>query len=389
MDYATAYDLGDRKRGGGINEDSVAIAVFEDGHRSGITNSAGGRSDAIDETDAIGESDVVDETDAADEADETVAADETDAALPRSRTTATFALADGAGGYEAGDVASYVASTVVPEHLAEVAIRAARSDPGAFDVDLDGAAPDRPSAATIQGAIVDAIQVAHREILGYVNEAGQPAFTTIVAGIAVDGELHYGWVGDSRLYVCNAVHGTIEQLTHDHSVVAELADAGEIDEVEAHVHPRGNEITNALGGHPGTDPEGATVDVETHTVPLFAEDVVLVTSDGVIDAQTDAPSLHDRYVAAGRSDDVAEEIREAVVTDDELGDAVLGADSLDAACVDLIDLANDRGGKDNLSAILFRDRSLRPSPDEEHMPTRELYPDEPVEDRQTVILPDE
>ncbi len=357
MDYATAYDVGDRKRERGINEDSVAISIFQDGHRQGRTD------------------------------DRTAAG--TDDGQPVDRTTATFALADGAGGYEAGDVASYIASTVVPEHLADVAIRAARSDPGAFDVDLGDVAPDTPSAATIQGAIADAVRAAHRAVLGYVNDSGQPAFTTIVAGIIVDGELHYGWVGDSRLYVCNERHETIEQLTHDHSVVTELADAGEIDDVEAHVHPRGNEITNALGGHPGSDPTEATVDVETHTVPIYAEDVVFATSDGIIDAQTDAPALHDRYVAAGRSDEVAETITAEVVTDDDLRQTILAADSLAAAGETLLDLANDRGGKDNLSAILCRDPSLAASPSTERMPTRELYPDEPVEDRQTVILPDE
>jgi serine/threonine protein phosphatase PrpC len=360
MDYATAYDVGDRKRERGINEDSVAISVFQDGHRQGRTDQADG--DAEDE-----------------------GADD----QPTDRSVATFALADGAGGDEAGDVASYIASTVVPERLADVAIRAARSDPDAFDVDLGDAAPDRPSAATLQGAIADAVRAAHRAVLGYVNESGQPAFTTIVAGIAVDGELHYGWVGDSRLYVCNDRHETIEQLTHDHSVVTELADAGEIDEVEAHVHPRGNEITNALGGHPGTDPTEATVEVETHTVPIYAEDVVFATSDGIIDAQTDAPSLHDRYVAAGRTDEVAETITEQVVTDADLRETILDADSLAAAGDRLLTLANDRGGKDNLSAILCQDPTLGPSPSSDRMPTRELYPDEPVEDRQTVILPDE
>ena len=359
MDYATAYDVGDRKRNGGINEDSVSICVFEDGHRSGRVDQDGDPAAPTDET------------------------------PPTNRHVATFALADGAGGYEAGDVASYVASTVVPERLVDVAIRAARSDPAAFDVDLGDAAPQRPSAATVQGAIADAIRAAHRAVLGYVNDAAQPAFTTIVAGVAVGGELHYGWVGDSRLYVSNERHETIEQLTRDHSVVADLQDAGEIDDVEAHVHPRGNEITNALGGHPGTDPADATVDVETHTVPLYAEDVVFATSDGVIDAQTDAPSLHDRYIADDRSDDLADEIREAVVTDDELLDAILAADSLEGACGTLIDLANHRGGKDNTSVLLCRDPTLAETPGSDRMPTRELYPDEPVEDRQTVILPDE
>jgi len=356
MDYATAYDVGDRKRDRGINEDSVAVSVFEDGHRSGT----GGEN-----------------------------ASASEATRPRNRSVATFALADGAGGYEAGDVASYIASTVVPERLADLAIRAARSDPAAFDVDLGDVAPAQPSPAAIRRAIVDAVQAAHRAVLGYVNDAGQPAFTTVVAGVAVGGELHYGWVGDSRLYVVNGEHGTIERLTRDHSVVAELRAAGEIDEVEAHVHPRGNEITDALGGHPGTGPGDDRVAVETHTVPLYAEDVVFATSDGIVDAQTDAPSLHDRYLAADRPEEAGDAIREAVVTDDDLRDHLLAADSLDGAARGLVDLANDRGGKDNVSAVLCRDPTLASTPPADDMPTREPEHDGSVAERQTVILPDE
>jgi len=84
-----------------------------------------------------------------------------------------------------------------------------------------------------------------------------------------------------------------------------------------------------------------------------------VTSDGLIDAQTDAPALYERYVEAGRSDEAAEEVRDAVVTDEEIRDLVLGSDSLDDAASGLIDLSNDRGGKDNLSVIFARDPRSR------------------------------
>ncbi|MFB6310264.1 MAG: PP2C family serine/threonine-protein phosphatase [Salinirussus sp.] len=346
MEYATAFDVGDRKRDeGGLNEDSVAVAAVEDGHRDGI--------------------------------------DEDDA----TRGAVAFALADGAGGHAAGDVASYIASTLVVEELVSVAARGARSDPTPFGIDFEDPLPEPATAVSVQSAIDGAIQSAHRDVLAYAERAGEAALTTVVAGVAVDGQLHYGWVGDSRLYVCNAVEETIELVTKDHSVVTELADAGEVDEVEAHVHPRGHEITHAVGGHPAEAGAGANVPVETHTVPLYAEDVVLVTSDGLIDAQTDAPVLHDRYVAAGRSEDVADEIREAVVTDDEIADHVFDADGLQGAADALIELGNDRGGKDNLSTILFRDQSLRETPADP--PTRAIDPDERVEDRETVIVPDE
>jgi len=361
MRYATALDVGDRKRSDGINEDSVAVMAFEDGHREGYQ---GRRRD-----NAATAGDVPDR--------------------PANRGVAVFALADGAGGYDAGDVASYVASTVVVEELATVGLRAARSDPGAFDVELEAPLPDRLSAVDAQAAIDEAIQIAHRQILSYAEASDQAAMSTIVAGVAVDGELHYGWVGDSRAYVLNRPHERVEQLTRDHSVVADLVEADELDPVEAQVHPRGNEITNALGGYPGDGAEASTVPVETHTVPCYAEDVLLVTSDGLIDAQTDARDLHEQYLAADRDEDAAEAVREAVVTDAEIAEAVFEAPTLQTAADDLVALANGRGGKDNVSTLLLADDAFPETPAASRLPVRAIDPDEDVEDRHTVIVPDE
>jgi serine/threonine protein phosphatase PrpC len=365
MHYATHYDVGDRKRDGGINEDSVAVSVIEQGHRSGLT------------TDGIGEYGTGERDDEED--------------TPANRSAAVFALADGAGGHDAGDVASYLATTVICEELAPVVAEASRRDPDDFDVDIDESLlPDRRGATDLQTAVADAIVAAHRDVVRYAAESGTQAYTTVVAGLVVDGEVHYGWVGDSRAYLVNGVRESIELLTKDHGVVQELLDRGEVDDVAAHVHPRGNEITRALGGAGDGDPETASVPVETNSVPLFAEDVLLVTSDGLIDAQTDAPALYERYVEAGRSDEAAEEVRDAVVTDEEIRDLVLGSDSLDDAASGLIDLSNDRGGKDNLSVIFARDPTLPPTPGEdEGMPVRAIDPDDPVEDRETVIVPGE
>ena len=357
MEYATHYDVGDRKREGGINEDSVSLSVFEQGHRSGLDPDASGTADDA----------------------------------PANRSAAVFALADGAGGHDAGDIASYLAATVICDELTPIATRAGRRDPDAFGLAVDDSLlPDRPSAADVQNAVEAAVVAAHREVVRYAAESGTQAYTTVVAGVVVDGECHYGWVGDSRAYLVNAARESIELLTRDHGVVRELSDRGEIDDVEAHVHPRGNEITRALGGPGDGDPETATVPVDTNTVSLFAEDVLLVTSDGLVDAQTDAPALYEGYVDAGRSDEAAEAVRDAVVTDAEIRDAVLAADTLDDASTDLVDLANDRGGKDNLSTILLRDPTFPSTPPEgEGMPVRAIDPDDPIEERETVLVPDE
>jgi len=216
-----------------------------------------------------------------------------------------------------------------------------------------------------------------------------PASQRTRAGIYADGKLHYGWVGDSRAYVVNSARETISPLTRDHAVVQEWVDSDEIDPVEAHVHPNGNEITRALGGSGYEDPGEATVQVDTRTVRLYAEDTVLATSDGLIDAQTDAPGLYEEYVDSDRADAVADRIREAVVTDDEIRDVVLDASSLDAASKEFVALANDRGGKDNISVLLFADSALPETPESGGMPVRDIDPDLDISERDTVIMTDE
>jgi len=413
MRYATCYDVGDRKRPDGINEDSLAVSVFEDGHREGYLGpdrGAGGRADA--DPDARGDAARNGEPDA-------------DPGPATTRSTAVLVLADGAGGHEAGDAASYIATTRVAEELAPVAVRAAREDPGAFGLDLpvvdpapdspeqdleptartdgegdeatdgegpadgDGAESDaeatsdpagsgRPREDRFHDAIAAAIQRAHRDVLAYASEAGTAAYTTVVAGLVVGGRFHYGWVGDSRAYVCNAAHGHIARLTEDHAVVEQLYADGELDGVEAQVHPRGNELTRAVGGRG----DAGGVAVETASVDLFAEDVLLLTSDGLPDAQSAAPALYDRYVGSGRGEDAAARVREQVVTDADIREWVLGADSLSAAADRLIAEGNDRGGKDNLSVLLAQDPTLSETP--ARLPVRGRDP-HPAHRRETVV----
>jgi len=295
-------------------------------------------------------------------------------------------LADGAGGHDAGDVASYIATTVVAENLAPVAIHAARSHPEEFDIDIPPAVqPETMGPEDIQTGLENAIIKAHREIIRYADESGTQSYTTVVAGVFADGYLHLGWVGDSRAYLVNDTREEIVPLTKDHAVVEEWADQGEIDDVEAHVHPDGNQITRALGGSGHEDPDRAMVEVDTRSVRLFAEDTVLATSDGLIDAQTDAPELYEEYVAADRSEEMAESVLEAVVTDEEIRDVVLSADSLDEAAAEYVTLSNERGGKDNISVLLFEDETLAPTPTG-GVPVRAADPDVDLSERDTVII---
>ena len=453
MQYTTNYDIGDRKRGQGINEDSVAVTVFEEGHRDGYrgltrpadladdtdedvseeaaADDADGGEDETAETDTPtavyeppADDEAADDTDGAsadavaaavesvddgvtesDEADaetgdeETAEDDESaesdaddpetdETARPANRSAGVFVLADGAGGHDAGDVASYIATTVISEHLAPVAINTVRSHPEGFDVDIDPSVlPDTLGEEDVQTGLQNAIVDAHREIIRYASESGTQSYTTVVAGVYADGYLHVGWVGDSRAYLVNDANEEIIPLTKDHAVVEEMADDGEIDDVEAHVHPNGNEITRALGGSGYEDPDRATVEVDTHSVRLFAEDTVLVTSDGLVDAQTDAPDLYNEYIAADRSEEAADRVRDAVVTDEEIRDVLLAADSMDSAAKEYVTLANERGGKDNISVLLFEDGTLPPTPSG-GLPVRAADPDIDVSERDTVIIND-
>ncbi|AAV46109.1 protein phosphatase 2C like phosphatase [Haloarcula marismortui ATCC 43049] len=402
MRYSTNYDIGDRKRGQGINEDSVSLTVFEEGHRDGYRGQDRPQSQDPATADDSETADATDETagteTAAYTAADTDGADiddadtsETDGSgQPMNRSAGVFVVADGAGGHDAGDIASYITTTIVAEHLAPVAIRTARSYPGDFDVDVArDVLPDPPGERELETAVAEAITAAHREIIRYANETGTQSYTTVVAGIYADGKLHYGWVGDSRAYVVNSARETISPLTRDHAVVQEWVDSDEIDPVEAHVHPNGNEITRALGGSGYEDPDEATVGVDTRTVRLYEEDTVLATSDGLIDAQTDAPELYEEYVDSDHAESVAERIRDEVVTDEEIRDVVLGASSLDAASREFVSLANDRGGKDNISVLLFADSALPKTPESGGMPVRDIDPDLDISERDTVIMTDE
>lgn len=360
MYYASRCDLGDRKRNQNdrlppgeqyVNEDSTAALVFDDIHRS------------------------------------------------TEREAGVFVVADGAGGEDAGDVASYLATSVISRELADYVIETLTEDPAGADVDIpEGVSPggDRVDPET---AIEEAVGAAQSRIVKYAkaaeSEEADPndpfrAYTTVVVGI-YDGErLHYGWVGDTRAYVINTAAEQIAPLTKDHSEVQALEDAGAIDETEALVHPDSHKIRRAVGGTSFSDLEDS-VEVDTDSVDLYADDVLLFTSDGLIDAYPDIDKLNRRYQVA--TDDekasVAEEIRETVVTDDDIREIVLEGDSLDATAERFVKFSNEKGGKDNLSILLVHAEGLPSTPDP--LPARgfEEREEKNVIEQETTIVPPE
>jgi len=204
-----------------------------------------------------------------------------------------FAVADGMGGAKAGEVASAIA--------AEAFEGAGRS----------GEAPE----AQLTGIAREANRRIYE--LAATDESHRGMGTTLTAAMVHGEEVSLGHVGDSRAYRLR--DGTLEQLTRDHSLVGELERSGQISSEAAEHHPQRSIITRALGPEPD-------VDVDTYTIAGRDGDVFLLCSDGLT----------------------------SMISDDELAAIVRGAPSLDRAAETLVRAANQSGGKDNITVILFR-----------------------------------
>ena len=162
-----------------------------------------------------------------------------------------WAVADGAGGHQAGDVAA----RIVAEALSEV--------------------PSGLGAAELLAEVRLRIIHAHDSIRAEAARRGGHAIlaTTVVALLAHRSHYACLWAGDSRAYLLRG--GRLSQVTHDHSLVQELVDAGAISPEEALTHPRANVITRAVGA------DFATIDLDKVTERLRPGDRFLLCSDGV------------------------------------------------------------------------------------------------------------
>jgi protein phosphatase len=214
-------------------------------------------------------------------------------------------LADGMGGYNAGEVASGMAVELI---TAEMKKQLSAKKPA--DLDEESARQlieehaGRANAAIFQSA------------------QSQPQYsgmgTTLVVALWHDNRISVGHVGDSRLYRLR--DGKLSQVTRDHSLLQEQIDSGMITKAQARHSQNKNLVTRAVG----IDPE---VDTEVHTYPVLAGDIYLMCSDGLNDMVTDE--------------------------DIELTLASLAA-NLPLAAQQLVQQACDNGGRDNVSVILVR-----------------------------------
>ena len=203
-----------------------------------------------------------------------------------------FAIADGMGGAQAGELASRLAAAAVGR--------------------------DEASGLTGGDRVLALIEAANRSV--YERAAGDESVsgmgTTMTVALVEDDQVWVGHVGDSRAYLLR--DGALEQVTEDHSLVAELIRSGRLTPDEAGDHPHRSVITRALG----TDPDVA---VDVMPVPTQPGDVFLLCSDGLTDM---------------------------ISTRDILG-AVEDSRDLDDAARSLVDAANGGGGEDNITVVLF------------------------------------
>jgi len=225
-------------------------------------------------------------------------------------------LADGMGGYNAGEVASGIAVQIVAELASEGASRQELND-------IDSHSGLMRQSIILRDAVYRSNKIIFQTAQSQTHCEGMG--TTIVACMFYDDKVSIAHVGDSRAYRLRG--GQFDQMTLDHSLLQELVDRGFYSEEEAMRSTNRNYVTRALGVEP-------TVEVEVHEYDVLPDDVYLLCSDGLPDMVED--------------DDI------------HLTISTFNA-SLDVVGQQLIDMANDHGGRDNVSVMLAQVKEAFPA----------------------------
>jgi protein phosphatase len=241
-----------------------------------------------------------------------------------------FVVADGMGGAQAGEVASEMAVESFTSGL-----------------------PDGDPADGLRRIIESANRAIHDRSRTEAKTAGMG--TTVTAAYVGQSEVTIAHVGDSRAYVLR--DGELTRLTRDHSLVGELVARGKLTEEQAEMHPQRSVITRALGSEPD-------VEVDVHVYAARAGDVFLLNSDGLT----------------------------SMVQEPRVKEILDGSESLAQAGRDLIAAANDAGGRDNITVILFRleevDGEAAAAAEPGETIEYETWEGETVEPRQGVTRPE-
>lgn len=212
-----------------------------------------------------------------------------------------FLVADGMGGHAAGEVASAIASEAVGAVLRQ-----------GVDAGLD--------IEALSVALADSFHAAHRSIVNYslAKPETRGMGTTLTALVLCDdGSFRLGHIGDSRCYVLR--DGELRQLSRDHTWVQREVDEGRLSDVGARRHHLSHVLTRALGADSTDQPD-------VYAGTLVPGDIILLCSDGLTGMLTDRM------------------LRRVLMHGGELADRV----------AELVVGANDRGGRDNITALLIR-----------------------------------
>jgi PPM family protein phosphatase len=227
-----------------------------------------------------------------------------------------FVVADGMGGHAAGEVASRLAVESIERHISGSDPRKEPTMPASFR------SPQGEEASLTGPArrVLNAVRLANQEIVRSVrkNKAMRGMGTTVVLAYIQGSRAVIGAVGDSRAYLVR--DGALRQLTSDHTFVNEQVRAGTLTTSEARKHPARNILTRAVGSQ-------EEVEVDLIEQDLQADDCLLLCSDGLTSMAED--------------DDILAALRTC-------------PGNLEQGCRALVDLANTRGGDDNVTVLLVR-----------------------------------
>ncbi|WP_216828034.1 Stp1/IreP family PP2C-type Ser/Thr phosphatase [Alkalihalobacterium elongatum] len=206
-------------------------------------------------------------------------------------------VADGMGGHQAGDVASQMTSDLLKEKWLNT--------------------PVMSKPTEIEQWINEAIQLVNERLFLHAkaNRECQGMGTTVVLAVCTEEFVSIGHVGDSRGYLLNSCG--FQQKTSDHSLVNELVRTGQITEEQAEHHPRKNVLLRALGTEP-------TIKIDVETIDWEEDDTIILCSDGLSNK----------------------------VNDSEIEELLRLSNSVNDKVDKLIDLANDRGGEDNITVAI-------------------------------------
>jgi len=212
----------------------------------------------------------------------------------------TFIVADGMGGHNSGELASRMAVDLSEEYL------------------LNFLKPDADKEGVLS-FICDMMTEVNKSIFSKARESEENfgMGTTFVIGIFLNGKLFIGHVGDSRAYLIRG--GLLQKITTDHSYIEELIKNGSLTREEAHNHPKKNIITRALGCE-------ENVEIDTYCVDVNGDDIFVLCTDGLTNMMNENEIL-------------------AIINDN---------DAPQYSCSELVRIANERGGEDNITVIIVK-----------------------------------